>query len=340
MIKSLNPDREVMYKELESHIGGTPLYKIKKIHISNKNSIYCKEEYLNPSGSTFDRFYPWLFRIAEENGLIIPNITPVIESSSGNAGASFAYCAKKLGYNDCTVILHSDTPKVRIDKIERYGAKVILAEKGTHGLGNLKKLEELLAEDRKKKGGKIGENPYRMYCLTKIHPRAHESPGCKDLVEEVYNEIDNVDIFVSGIGSGTTLKGMANQLREKNPNTKIIAFEPSYTPTVTRMSGVFVSIKDFNPRDYELFGLGVEIPANRLNIDLSLIDEIRLVTNEDWKNGYEKLSTIENRTEVGRVSAATLEVALKVAEKVYAKNILICFGDSAKSFDENYLYLK
>ena len=151
--------------------------------------------------------------MAEEGGFIEPSVTPVIEASTGNAGASFAWCARELGFPDVSVITHEDTPRARVQQIQSYGAKVIFSPAGQYAAGYVRKLEEVLGEDKKGKG-KLGQDPTRMFCVTKIK-RGRQSPGYKRLVDEVYDEIGNVDFFICGVGSGTTISGIGRRLKEK-----------------------------------------------------------------------------------------------------------------------------
>ncbi len=159
----MDKERSDLYEKVEQRTGNTHRYRISKIPVPHGNLIYAKEEWLNPTGSIFDRVYPFLFRCAEEKGFIVPGITPVIEASTGNAGTSFAWCARNLGYTDCSVIIHEDAPRARIKQIQSYGANIIFSPAGQFAKGYVKKLGELLPEDEQFKGGKLGEPK----CLTR-----------------------------------------------------------------------------------------------------------------------------------------------------------------------------
>ncbi len=334
MDKILDLEREELYRQIGVQIGKTPLHRVS--NVPNGNSIYAKEEWRNPTGSVFDRLYPFLFRIAEEDGLIVPGISPVIEASTGNAGASFAWCSRSLGYSDCTVITHEDTPKARVEQMRNYGAKIVFSPAGEYAAGYVRKLEEILAEDRKSKG-KLSEDPTRMYCVTKIHPRAPQSPGYVEFVDEVLSEIDLVDCFVCGVGSGTTISGIGRRLKERNPRTRIIAVEHMDAPVITRFrNGRIAPV----PKNYQNFGLGASgLPPEKLDIDLSILDDVELVSDQDWKDGFEYLKTHE-RKDVGRSSCAVFEVALRLAERESNKKFLILFADPSWKYTDSYPHLK
>lgn len=328
----LVPKREERYGQLEARVGNTQLHEIRKIPIPNNNRIYAKEEHKNPTESIFDRVYPDIFKRAEETGAIVPGKTPVIEASTGNAGASFAWCAKVLGYN-ATVITHEDTPKARVQQIESYGARVVFSPAGEYAAGYVRKLEKILAEDKKSKG-KISEDPTRMYCLTKIK-NGSDAPGFRRLVDEIEAQLGKVDYFICGVGSGTTISSLGRILKTRNSQTKIIAIEPENSAVITS----FRKGKIAEVTLLEMLGIGAAgLPPYKLDIDLPVIDEVILVSNDDWRKGYELLKN--EGKEVGRSSCAAFRVALNLSEKVHDKNILILFADPSWKYTDRYPYLK
>src|SRR3989344_3116922 len=287
----MKQDRIKAYPELESKVGNTSLYRVQNINVPNNNRIFAKEEQFNPTASGFDRVYPFLFRIAEEDRLIVPGVTPVIEATTGNAGASFAWCARELGYNDCTVIIHEDAPRSRAKQIQDYGAKIIFSPAGQYTKGYVQLLEEILREDKTKKGGKLGENPKRIYCVTKINPRAREP--YRKLVDETFEQIgdETIDYFVGIVGSGTNISGIGKRLKELNPDARVVAFDPAETPSTYVFKYVQGTIIDFD-----------------------VIDDVKLVTKDEWKDGCKMLKELEQKS-VGRSSGGALAVSLKLAKE-------------------------
>jgi len=336
---SLSIEREEKYHALTKATRKVRLYRIQKISIPNQNQIFAIEEWLNPTGSLFDRLYPHLFRIAESHGLIVPAVTPVIEVSTGNAGASFAWCAANLGYTDCTVIIHQDAPKARIEQIQSYGTKVLLSPAGQYAKGYVAKLERLLSEDKHLKGGTIGTNPKRLYCVSKINPRGREV---------YYNLADNVicrlprtkiDFFVGVAGSGTSVSGIGKRLKEHNRKTQVIVVEPQENPTVYtfKFEGTAVELPSMV---HEIFGIApFGLPYKKLNLDLTVIDRVELIEKDVWKEGCRLLAKCEGKP-VGRSSGAVFMHCLELAKSVVRKNMLMVFYDPLWKYDEKYPFLK
>lgn len=310
-------DRSAIYKEIKRIIGHTPLHKVSKIDIPNGNTIFAKEEYLNPTGSHYDRVYYWLFRDLEEKGIIRPEVTPVIDNSSGNAAASLAWLSSRLGYN-CTVVIPEDLPQARIEDIKKYSPNVVFSAPGEYVQGTNKKLREILKENR----DKTESNNGRLYCMNhSVNPvslRAMEECG-----EEVsvFNGIQKIDYFIGAIGNGTSLTGMGRFLKSKF-NCKIIGWDPEEAP-------VGYSLKhpgqhfEFHP--HEVYGTGawgLEFP----HLNVNILDEVTIIKREEWKEVLKALHNTEQKP-VGHSSAASLAVALKLAQEVHNKTFLIIFYD-------------
>jgi len=335
----LSSERENLYRMLEYCVGGTPLHKIEKIKVAGKNTIYAKEEWLNPTASLFARVYLHLFKNAEEKGFIIPGVTPVIEASTGNAGAAFAYYARELGY-DAIVITHADTPIARVEQIRSYCGRVIFSPKGQYAKGYVKFLETILQKDKKEKGGKIGQNPERLYCVTKINPEA--KVPLREVADETYIQLKGgkIDYFICVVGSGTTISGIGERLKEINPDTKIIALDHVKTPVLSHLKRGKIFDHSGDTMPHELFGMSAfGLPKERLDINFEIIDKIMLIDDDYWKEGCKLLQKKEKKP-VGRSSGASLFAALKIAKKIKGKNILIIFFDAAWKYDNRYPYFK
>jgi len=331
--------RNNLYQQLV--LKRTPLHEIQNIKIPNNNRIFAKEEWLNPTSSLFDRIYLELFKNAESNGLIVPGITPVIEASTGNAGASFAYYAKKLGY-EATVITHADTPKARVEQIKNYGANVIFSPAGQYAKGYVNLLEKILENDKKDKG-KIGEDPTRLYCITKINPEAKKP--LRKLVDEVYKQLreynkEKIDNFICVVGSGTTISGIGERLKEKNLETQIIALDHIKTPVLQHLMKDKIFDYEGNKMPHQLFGISAfGLPKEKLDINFNVIDKVWLIDDSYWQKGCKFLSKQENKP-VGRSSGASLYTALKLSKQVKNQNILILFFDAAWKYENKYPYFK
>lgn len=335
----LSIEREEKYNKLTRATRKVHLSRIQKIPIPNRNLIFAIEEWLNPTGSLFDRLYPHLYRIAESEGLIVPGVTPLIEVSTGNAGASFAWCAANLGYTDCTVIIHEDAPRARIEQIEYYGAKIQLSPAGQYAKGYVTELERLLKEDKRLKGGTIGTNPKRLYCVSKINPRGREVYYA--LTDNVMRRLrgTKIDFFIGVAGSGTSVSGMGKRLKKYCRDTEIIVVEPKDNPTVYSFKYKGIAL-ELPTMVHEIFGIApFGLPYEKLNLDLAVIDRVELIEKDIWKEGCRVLAEYEGKP-VGRSSGAVFMFCLELARRVVGKNMLIFFYDPLWKYDDTYPFLK
>ena len=321
----LNSERQELFDHLASSVGNTPLYEIRNIPIPNGNHIFCKEEYRNPTGTHYDRFWVEYMRYLEEEGKIYPGMDRILlESSTGNSGSAFAWVCKVLGYTDPQpeIVIPEDMPKARIAQIEDFGAKVILSSKGEYVKGLVKKFQDTFFENRKK---------YFIpnhCCDTVISQKV-----MKKLVEEVHEQMagKEIDCFVSALGNGLTTRGIGSALRETKPDTRIIGVEAKENPTIFPLKYGYMP-QETASHTHELLGTA---PGNLgffhfKNIEsfVDEIDEVVLVDNDEWRSTDQLLRETEGKF-VGHTSAACLKVALDYAEKVSNQNIFIIFYDPA-----------
>lgn len=321
-------NRRQLYNELGRKIGNTRLLRLRGLSVPNNNTIYCKYEFENPSGSHYDRVYYRLYRHYElEERKIQPGVTPIIENTSGCAGAACAYIGKELGY-ETHIVVPGNLPGNRIRNIQRYTQDLYRTRDTEYVLGTQKLLKELLIKDREKKP--VGD-PTRLFCLNHSQNiesvRAMEKCG-NEIIAQLAQLDGGIDIFVSAVGNGTSMVGVGGILREKW-NTQVVAFDPVEAPVVRHLKeGVSSRFKDY--KQHELYGIGawgVKFPF----IDIDLIDNTYMVAPGEWEHALRLLIEVENLY-VGHTSAASLSVALKVAEKVKNKNLLIILYDSLANY--------
>jgi cysteine synthase A len=338
-MKMISKDREYIYNE----ISDIPLsiHEIKRIKIPNNNRIFGIEEWKNPTGSVFDRVYPVLFKEAESKKFIIPGITPVIEASTGNAGASFARCAKILSYNNCMVITHKDTPKSRTKQIEEFGCKVIFSPSGEYARGYVKLLEEILKADKVQKRG-VGQRYKKLRCITKINPIA-KRPLYK-LMEKTLDKLDqsfgiSPDIFVGVVGSGTTISGCGEYLKSVLSSLKIIVVEPNEMQIIfpLKYNGVMPKIQRLNHNIYGISPFG--LPLTKLDLNLDIIDDFFFLSKDQYKIGEIQLHQIEKKL-VGRSTSLVFMACIELAKTVENKNILMFFYDPSWKYTNSYSYVK
>ena len=246
-----------IYQSAEELIGKTPLLEL--THIEKADAlgarVLAKLESFNPGGSAKDRIAKTMIADAEASGKLKPGAT-IIEPTSGNTGIGLASVAAAKGYR--VVIVMPETMSVeRRMLMKAYGAELVLTE-GERGMsGAIEKAEELASQTPNSIIAGQFVNP--------SNPKAHrETTG-----PEIWEDTDGkVDIFVAGVGTGGTITGVAEYLKEKNPNVRIVAVEPASSPVLTQgRAGA-----------HEIQGIGANFVPAVLNRDL--LDEVIPVENE------------------------------------------------------------
>ena len=271
-------------------VGKTPLLKLngysKKAGVTEAN-IFGKLEYLNPAGSVKDRIALAMIKDAEDKGLLKPGAT-IIEPTSGNTGIGIASVAAAKGYR--AILTLPDTMSVeRRNLLKAYGAELVLTE-GAKGMkGAIAKAEELAKE--------IPGSFIPGQFVNPANPEAHYRKTAVELSEQLGKKID---IYVSGVGSGGTLQGIAKYLLEQNPDTKIVAVEPK---------GVSALHGD-GPGIHQIQGIGDGFIPDVL--DTGLITDVVEVSDEDAINTARKLAK-EQGLLVGTSSGANVFAAMQMA---------------------------
>lgn len=212
-------DRTELYESLESQIGNTPLVEL-PLELPRGNRIIVKEEFRNPTGSHYDRVFVHLIRKLEEQRKIIPGVTPLIETSSGSAGESFAWICNQLGY-DATIVLPESAPAKKIEAMKEYGADLVLTPANEWVGGAQKELIRILTDvnkDRKIQG------------LPKFYtPNHSRDEGTLDAFENIGKEVmavTDVDYFIAAIGNGTSLLAPARYMKAENSDLYVVGWEP------------------------------------------------------------------------------------------------------------------
>lgn len=285
-----------IYDSIKQLIGNTPLFYAKNyIRDVNANAeLLLKLEYLNPAGSIKDRAAYEMIYDAEEKGLLKKGGT-IIEPTSGNTGIGLAAIGIPAGYRVILTMPDSMSEERQL-LLKAYGAEVVLTP-GADGMSGAVEKAEALAK----------EIPGAFIPGQFVSP-ANAQAHYKTTGPEIWNDTDGtVDVLVCGVGTGGTLTGTAKYLKEKNPAIKIIAVEPASSPLLSKGKA----------GSHGLMGIGANFIPELL--DLSLIDEISAITEEDAYTAARLLAKSEGLL-VGITSGAALHAAAELTKKPeYAK---------------------
>lgn len=292
-------------------IGNTPILKLNKY--TDKN-IYAKLEYLNPAGSAKDRVALSMIEEAEKKGLLKPGAT-IIEPTSGNTGIGLAFVAVAKGYK--AILTLPDTMSVERRKLlAAYGAEIVLTE-GAKGMsGAIEKANELAKEIPNAFVAGQFDNP--------ANPLAHKTTTGP----EIYRQMDGkVDIFVAAVGTGGTITGTGEYLKEKNPDIQIVAVEPKGSPVLSGGTAGKHGIQ----------GIGAGFVPSILNTDI--YDEVITVTDEEAYEEGRRFAKTEGIL-LGISSGAALKAASIIADRTENKdkNIVVLLPDSGDRYLSTPLY--
>lgn len=303
-------------KDLSELIGNTPLMELQKYSKANglKAVVLAKLECFNPLSSIKDRVGQALIKDAEEKGLINKE-TVLIEPTSGNTGIALAYIAVSKGYKIILTMPESMSIERR-KLLKQLGAEIVLTPAKEGMDGAIKKAEELHIEIK---------NSYilKQFCNA-ANPQVHKQTTAKEIWQATEGKID---FFVAGVGTGGTITGVGEYLKEKNPSITVVAVEPLNSPVLSMGS----------KGSHGIQGIGAGFVPDVLNTDV--YDEIICVNDVDAINTAKELAKTEGLL-VGISSGAALFAATRLAltDKNKEKNIVVILPDSGERYISTPLF--
>ncbi len=295
------------YNDMTELIGNTPAVKLKNVVPEDCADIFVKLEFFNPSRSVKDRAAYNMIKKAEEEGIIKPGDT-LIEPTSGNTGIGLAMNAAAKGYR-AIFVLPDNMTEERINLLKAYGAEVVLTPSDEKMPGAIKKAEELKEE--------IPNAFIPQQFENYANPDIHRTTTALEILDQMDNDLD---AFVATSGTGGTITGTGETLKEKLPNLHVAVVEPSGSPV---LSGG-------KPGKHKLVGTSPGFVPIILNEDV--YDEIIQIDDDDAVNMFRRLGTEEGLF-VGPSAAAAVHAAIMVGKKLgKGKRILCIAPDSGERY--------
>ena len=300
-----------IYSNITETVGKTPMVRLSKLvqELDSQAEIIAKLEFFNPLSSVKDRIGLSMINHLENSGAIKPGGT-LIEPTSGNTGIALAFVAASRGYK--LILTMPESMSIERRKMLRLlGAQLELTDPIKGMKGAVQRAEELLSEIPNAVIPQQFENP----CNPEIH--------MKTTAEEIWADTGgNLDVFVSGVGTGGTITGVGRILRERNPKIDLVAVEPEDSPVIS----------GGNPGPHKIQGIGAGfIPKN---LDMSIISEVLQVGNQDAVDMARRLAKLEG-IPVGISSGAAVLAATRLAIRPKYKGMRIVV--ILPSFAERYL---
>ena len=304
-----------IYNNITETIGKTPLIRLSSVKekYNLKADILLKAEFFNPLSSVKDRIGLAMIEGAEKNGAK-PGLTKFVEPTSGNTGIALAFVSRAKGY-EITLVMPESMSLERRKVLKFLGADLELtpAEQGMGGA--IRRAKELAEQQGYVELGQF-VNPE--------NPEIHK----KTTAVEILDDTDgNVDVFITGVGTGGTITGVGSVLKDKNPNVKIIAVEPEDSPV---LSGG-------NPGLHKIQGIGAGFVPE--NYDPSVVDEIIGIANETAFSTSRELSVLEGIAG-GISTGATVAAAIEVASRddMAGKQIVVIGASSSERYMSTALF--
>ena len=304
------PGRGRIYDSIVDAFGDTPIVRLHRLPEQNsvKATILAKLEYFNPAASVKDRIGAAMIIAMEKAGVIDPD-TVLIEPTSGNTGIALAYVAASRGYR-LKLVMPESMSIERRKMLAFLGAEIVLTPAAQGMKGAIATAEELIRNTP----NSVMPQQFKNLANPEVHRRT--------TAEEIWNDTSgNIDIFIAGVGTGGTITGVGQVLKPRKPSLRVVAVEPVESPVLSGGA----------PGPHKIQGIGAGfVPAV---LDMSLVDEVVQVTNEESLEMAPRLATEEGIIS-GISSGAAVAAALKVALRPESagKTIVVVLPDSGERY--------
>jgi len=303
------------YENVVASVGGTPLIKLNRVAEGLPATIALKGEFNNPLGSVKDRIGAAMIAAAEKDGILTPETT-IIEPTSGNTGIALAFVAAAKGYKLILTMPESMSLERRT-LLALLGAHLVLTPAAEGMKGAIARAEQLAAETPKSWIPQQFNNP--------ANPEVHR----RTTAEEIWNDTGGkVDILVSAVGTGGTITGVSEVIKQRKTSFQSIAVEPADSPVITQTRNG----EPVKPGPHKIQGTGAGFVPKNLNLDI--LDDVVTVTNEDALATARRLALQEGLL-VGISTGANVYAAIQVAKRPEnAGKLIVTIGCST---GERYL---
>jgi|TARA_B100001094_G_scaffold179123_1_gene173369 cysteine synthase A len=283
-------------QDVTGSIGRTPLIKLNKVTVGCDAEVYLKGEFFNPLASVKDRIGVSMIEAAERDGKLNPD-SVVVEPTSGNTGIALAFVCAAKGFK-CLLTMPETMSKERRVLLRLLGADIVLTP-GAKGMpGAIAKANSLLEE--------YGEKGFM--------PQQFENPANPEIhrqttAEEIWSDVEgDIAAFVAGVGTGGTITGVSEVIKQRNPNLLSVAVEPEESPVISQT----LAGEDVKPGPHKIQGIGAGFVPKNLNLDI--VDEVQKVNSDDAFAMARRLG-IEEGILGGISTGASVTAALRIGSR-------------------------
>jgi len=290
-------------------VGGTPMVRLTRLAPDCDAELVGKLEAYNPAGSVKDRIGVAMVDAAEAEGRIEPGRNTIVEATSGNTGIALAFVCAAKGY-DLVLTMPQGMSRERENLLRLYGAEVVLVE----SMGGMNEAVEEARRICRERGNCFVPNQFSNPANPEIHRRT--------TAEEIWRDVDGrVDVLVAGVGTGGTITGCGERLKERNPDLRVVAVEPKASPVIS--GGL--------PGPHKIQGIGAGFVPDVLNREV--IDEIVTVDDEDAIETARRCAAREGVL-AGISGGAALHAAVEVGSRPEAagKRVVVIVPDSGERY--------